>query len=218
MLFRSHTPLMAATKEIFTRNNIVDEHIRKFDYRGNGWPGYFTAYSGNNEIILQKQYSQVWCDILCNSKYINKRCILCHDCTGEYSDISAGDAWLDEYSGKSTGHSVVITRSEISEEVIRHSIQNRSLRLEKTDASTIIQSQKSLLNKKNNLYIKYIISRMIFEKVPEENFTFNKLTNDYRRFPGLLKLFLYMKLINIIRNFKKKIFSQNLGVKLLQNQ
>ncbi len=193
-IFCAQTPSMYGTKEVLMRNKIIDGQVSKFDYRGMGWPGYFTIYSKNNEILLRLDYHKVWNEVLCNIKYINKRCLLCHDCTGEYADMSVGDAWLGEYIGKSSGHSIVISRSDEAERILNLSREMKVLHLEKIDESIVAQSQVSLLSKKNNLYIKKIVSRLIFENVPEENISFNKKTNKLRNIPGLLKYLLLRKL------------------------
>ena len=192
-IFCAHTPSMTATREIFVCNNIIDKKINKFDYRGHGWPGYFTAYSNTNEVVLQKEYPHVWGKILCKRKYINKRCFLCHDCTGENADISVGDAWLDEYIGNSIGHSIVITRSEESENIIQHNIRNKYLVLEKAEESKVLKSQRNLLSKKNNVYIKNVICRFIMEEVTEEQVIYKKSTNYIKNIPGLLKFLLLNK-------------------------
>ncbi|MDY6933321.1 MAG: Coenzyme F420 hydrogenase/dehydrogenase, beta subunit C-terminal domain [Spirochaetota bacterium] len=195
-LFCSRTPPMTATKEVLDSNNVDIQEVRRLQYRGNGWPGWFIAYSSKkDEIKLQKEYLDVWDNILCKIKYYNKRCMLCHDCTGEYADISVGDAWLDEYIGNSIGHSVVITRSSIADDIVRENIDRKNIMLGMVNEETVLNSQKSLLNKKNNLFLKRVIGKLIFERLPEEDIPFNPSTNDVKRIPGLLKYYILHKLI-----------------------
>lgn len=59
-------------------------------YRGNGWPGYFTV-KFENESTSQMTYNDSWGKIL--GKDLGFRCKICPDGIGLLADISSGDAW-----------------------------------------------------------------------------------------------------------------------------
>lgn len=59
-------------------------------YRGNGWPGYFTVKFENGK-IHRMTYNESWGNIL--GKDLGFRCKICPDGIGLLADISSGDAW-----------------------------------------------------------------------------------------------------------------------------
>ncbi len=195
-IFCAQTPSMSATRKILKLNNIDDNQVTSIQYRGNGWPGFFTVISKNGEVLFKKEYHVVWNQILCRAKFSNKRCFLCHDCTGENADISVGDAWLDELKGKSDGHSVIITRSEIGEKYINDCIKKIILILNTINPDIIIESQKNLLSKKQNIYLKRLAARLIGQNVPVEEIRYDRTTNHIKKIAGYTKYFILKKIIH----------------------
>lgn len=59
-------------------------------YRGNGWPGYFTVKFENGS-TSQMTYNDSWGKIL--GRDIGLRCKICPDGIGLLADIASGDAW-----------------------------------------------------------------------------------------------------------------------------
>lgn len=193
-IFCARTPLMSGTKEIIDGSGINFSDISRLQYRGDGWPGYFTLFSRENKILYREEYLNVWNTVLCKSKNSTKRCMLCHDCTGEFADISLGDAWLDKYVGKSTGHSIAIARNEDAENLLELANCKSDIQIEKIGEDKVISAQKSLLLKKRNTFFKRLINQLILEKVPEEIVSFDKSMNDFKKLPGLIKQFTLLKL------------------------
>lgn len=192
-IFCAHTPLMSATKEIIDQSGINLKDISRLQYRGNGWPGYFTLFSHDNQILFQRDYMTVWSTILCKRKNRNRRCLLCHDCTGEIADISLGDAWLEEIIGNSPGHSIAIARSEEAEKLLEVAKRKKRIQVEKIDPEKVISSQKSLLEKKKNVYFRRMINKLLLEEVPEETVPYERSMNNLKDLPGIIKLFTLMK-------------------------
>jgi len=193
-IFCAHTPCMTATQDILNLYNIDEEKIKKINYRGHGWPGYFTVFSGDKiEPEFKMKYRELWDDILCKSKYQNKRCFLCHDCTGEFADFSVGDAWIDDYIDKSPGHSVVIARNNKSQSIILEAVSKKYLVLDEAAENLVIQSQMGLLWKKLNIRLKRIIGRILFEKMTDENIRFIYKKSHFRSIPGIIKFYLIRK-------------------------
>ncbi|MBP7736612.1 MAG: Coenzyme F420 hydrogenase/dehydrogenase, beta subunit C-terminal domain [Spirochaetes bacterium] len=192
-LFCAHTPKMSATKEIIDNSGIKFGDISRLRYRGDGWPGYFTLLSKDNTILYREEYIKIWSTVLCKSKNRNKRCLLCHDCTGESADLSFGDAWLDKYTGTSPGHSVVIARNERAEALLELATRNGDIHLENVGPETVIESQKSLLLKKRNRYLCRLANQILFEKLPEETVGFDRSMNDVIKIFGLIKQFALIK-------------------------
>jgi len=192
-IFCAHTPLMSATKEIIDQSGINLKDISRLQYRGDGWPGYFTLHSLDNQILFRRDYMTVWSTILCKRKNRNRRCLLCHDCTGEMADISLGDAWLKELIGNSPGHSIAIARSEEAEKLLEVAKRKKRIQVEKIDPEKVISSQKSLLEKKKNVYFRRMINKLLLEEVPEETVPYKRSMNNLKDLPGIIKLFTLMK-------------------------
>ncbi len=193
-IFCAHTPAMSGTKEILTSSNVNLNDVSNISYRGEGWPGFFIALSKDGDVLLKRKYNDVWGSILCKRQYRNKRCFLCHDCTGEYADISIGDAWLKQFIGNSDGHSVVITRSETGDILMRDCIVNNILTIESVSSDIVIESQQSLLQKKQNIFLKRIIARLFNEKITNEKVIFERKKNNIKDIPGIAKYLLFKKL------------------------
>ncbi len=193
-LFCAQTPSMEATREAVTSGAINTSEAKAVQYRGNGWPGWFRVLASDGSVLLQRRYHDVWNSILCRRKYSNKRCFLCHDCTGEFADIAVGDAWLPQYMGNSPGHSIVITRTPRGQETVDRCIDANVLHLEETDQSNVIKAQTSLLSKKKNLFLKKMSAVVTLEKVPNERIRWSLRENDIRRIPGLMKYFVLHRL------------------------
>jgi len=117
--------------------NIDDiENIR---YRGKGWPGYSTISLKNGKKI-EVPFIRFWS--LSYPFFVPLRCMLCPDGTNELADISCGDAWLPRVlKYERIGASVIVTRSEIGEEIVNQAMKNCYIKVEEISPSDIIKSQ-----------------------------------------------------------------------------
>ncbi|SEM43875.1 Coenzyme F420-reducing hydrogenase, beta subunit [Chryseobacterium taichungense] len=102
------------------------------------------------------------------------------DVTGELSDITLGDAWINPYRKDGKGHNVILTRSELADFIINEGIKRNELIIENIHIDSFIESQagafrhrqmamKSRLNyfkSKNNL-IPFKRKRLL-ENIPIE--------------------------------------------------
>lgn len=84
-------------------------------YRGDGWPGNFTASNEAGEKV-QTTYSDSWGTTL--NRYLHTRCKVCPDGIGLHADFAVGDAWESE-SGypdftEREGKSLLLARSKLA--------------------------------------------------------------------------------------------------------
>lgn len=70
-----------------------------------------------------------------------RACDFCTDVLAELADISLGDAWLPEYKSDGLGNSVIITRSQLAEQLIQSGIEEGELVLDSIPANKVVQSQ-----------------------------------------------------------------------------
>lgn len=70
-----------------------------------------------------------------------KACNFCDDVVGETSDISVGDAWLDQYLPDGRGTSVLVVRRPEINELIQEALGAGRLHLERVDPEVVVESQ-----------------------------------------------------------------------------
>lgn len=93
-------------------------------YRGYGWPGKaMVKLKDGTENVMD--YEQLWMKIL--GRDTRRICRFCTDGTGEYSDISCGDAWYLDSSNKPDfterlGRNIIFARTEEGVSLIRDAI------------------------------------------------------------------------------------------------
>lgn len=78
----------ASIKAIKTFNNSTQP--MSLQYRGNGWPGYFTVKFEDGK-VGKMTYNESWGKIL--GKELGFRCKICPDGIGLLADIASGDSW-----------------------------------------------------------------------------------------------------------------------------
>ena len=96
-----------------------------------------------------------------------KACDFCTDVLTELADISLGDAWLPVYREDGLGHNVVVTRTKVSDEILRTGISNGDLHVEEADPSQIISSQRaSFAHRWDALSFRMALARFLRQPVP----------------------------------------------------
>lgn len=89
----------------------------------------------------------------------SRACDFCTDVMTELADISLGDAWLPEYKQDGMGNSVIVTRTPLAEEIIRHGIATRELVARDVSADIAARTQSGGFNHKQ----KAVKFRMLME-------------------------------------------------------
>ncbi|MCE5187071.1 MAG: Coenzyme F420 hydrogenase/dehydrogenase, beta subunit C-terminal domain [Planctomycetaceae bacterium] len=164
-IFCAGTPSTQGTLEILDRMGIEKQQLASFRYRGNGWPGSAVAEGILKEQYGQLTYSESWGNIL--SKHVPFRCRICPDSSGEFADISCGDPWYRPIEPDDPGRSLVIARTEKGLRLVEKAIAAGYLALEEADARIIGLSQKSLLNKRRQLWGRITTMRLSGVPVPD---------------------------------------------------
>lgn len=90
----------------------------------------------------------------------SKACDFCTDVMTELADISLGDAWLPEFKQDGMGNSVIITRTPLAEEIIRHGIGIGELVVRDVSADIAARTQSGGFNHKQ----KAVKFRMLMEQ------------------------------------------------------
>ena len=111
----------------FLRSYGIKEYtqIRKLYFRYGEWPGKMRVELNDGRVFeLPKFHANYLIPF-----HILKNSLLCTDLTNEYTDISGGDAWAPVYEERGKGFSMVISRSETGEKIIRDMVSEGRIEL-----------------------------------------------------------------------------------------
>lgn len=116
--------------------------VERFVFRGEGWPGFARALLRDGR-ELKMSYNESWGHIL--KHYVQFRCKICPDGTGEFADVVCGDAWYstDGYPdfGEQPGRSLVIARNKRGQVLLHAASAANVVSFEPLDVDEIVQMQ-----------------------------------------------------------------------------
>jgi coenzyme F420-reducing hydrogenase beta subunit len=136
-LFCNHTPNIGFTRGILQKLNVKEDDVKQIEYRGNGWPGGFTAHlkNGDKKFIALQDY---WSNDLDNGPEACKHCSE----TAEEADIYVGDPWnlgLEKTDLKGT--SLVICRARRATRLVREAAEAGYIEVCEGSREQLVQSQ-----------------------------------------------------------------------------
>ncbi len=147
--FCAGTPSQHATDALLATLGVdARDEVGTLRYRGRGWPGRFTATSGDRTVSAD--YDASWGSTL--GPATQWRCKVCADAVGEAADIVSADAWeADEHGYPSfadgDGVSALIARTErglrtIEEAVAAGVLELAPLTMERLAAAQPLQTER----------------------------------------------------------------------------
>jgi coenzyme F420 hydrogenase subunit beta len=150
-------PSINGTYEVLEKLGINREQLKSFRYRGDGWPGMTRAESIDG-IISEMNYNDSWGNIL--GKYLQFRCKICPDGTGEFADVVCADAWYgkDGYPDftEREGRSLILTRTLAGEELIKAAFSSSYIQIENLPTENIESMQPYQAHRK-----KVVLGRLV---------------------------------------------------------
>ena len=225
----SHTNNFNGTKFLIKKLEIDNEDINRLDYRGDGWPGKMKIWlkDGNKKTI--ELTSPLYACFHNSGLFTPSRCLICDDVTAEFSDISFGDAWLkDTMKIEHFGKSLIISRSESGEELLKAAALNGQIDLSKIDEKYAIISQKMYIYiKKINISDRVLLRRLFNRQNPELDLIDTK-SNTYSilialnlffisffgtRFAGLVNI-IPLRILLLYMSLLYNLYSSELGTKM----
>ena len=121
--------------------------IKNFDSTAGDYSfGCYDVETRQKKTIRMKTAGDMWGTGLFKAH----ACDFCEDVTTELADISMGDAWINPYHQDGRGTNLVVTRSELAENLVSEGIAKGELVLEEMDSDRFILSQKGAYNHKHN--------------------------------------------------------------------
>lgn len=151
--FCAGTPSQHATDSLVRNIGLDPDNLVAMRYRGDGWPGYFTATdsSGRTESLT---YAESWGSHL--GRDLQMRCKLCVDGTGEASDIAVGDFWETDEAGyplfaEQDGESVAIARTRRGDDVLRRAAEAGVIVIEEVELDQLVPVQPLQVKRRRTL-------------------------------------------------------------------
>jgi len=91
------------------------EDVTRLSYRDGEWPGHMTAWLRDGRVLRMPKFHANYLIPF----HISDNSLLSHDLTNEFADLSGGDAWAPVYEQRRQGFSLVITRTEQGDSLIK---------------------------------------------------------------------------------------------------
>lgn len=97
---------------------------------------------GNEKQVKMRKVGDMWGSGMfkCNA------CDFCDDVTTELADVSLGDAWLPPYNQDGKGTNVIVTRSQLADDLIQDGIEKKELSIKPLAFDTFLASQQGSFN------------------------------------------------------------------------
>lgn len=141
-IFCAGMPTYEASKKAISTFGKTEEPV-KLQYRGDGWPGYFTAFYKDGT-SCRMTYNESWGKIL--GKNLGFRCKICPDGIGMLADISSGDSWntKDGYPDftEGDGRNFCFIRNERGKRLFEDAIKDGYLEAESLNVFDVKNMQK----------------------------------------------------------------------------
>jgi len=168
-LFCSHTVNFLGTEFLLQRMNVKVNEVINLDYRGEGWPGGMTVtLRDGKKMFLPSSF--YWRYFFSPYFFTPIHCTLCQDQTNELADISIGDAWLPELMKHNDAESIIMTRSDVGDKLLKKVTQSGKIKIKKTNDNEVLQSQKlQLAFKKGGLIARISVLKSLGIQVPESS-------------------------------------------------
>ena len=136
----SHEFNFVGTKATLKKQGIKTDDVNEIKYRGEGWPGSMKVglQNGETALIPYDHY------ILPHQLYFYsiKRCLLCVDFIGRFSDATLMDAWLPDIIGNdNNGTSLLIVRTNKCHAWLVQAVRQNGMKLFQIRATQVLHSQ-----------------------------------------------------------------------------
>ncbi|MDC7121643.1 Coenzyme F420 hydrogenase/dehydrogenase, beta subunit C-terminal domain [Cellulomonas fimi] len=167
--FCAGVPSQGATAQLVGELGLdANAPLRSLRYRGDGWPGRFTAEDAHGA-SGEMSYEKSWGDVL--GRRLQWRCKICVDGVGEDADIVAGDYWDADERGyprfdEADGRSVVIARTPRGAEVLRAAEAAGVVALDPVDPASVSQMQPYQVRRRVTLLGRLVGARLAGRQVP----------------------------------------------------
>ena len=166
--FCAGAPSTKGTLALLNEVGIPDPtKLKSLRYRGNGWPGMWTAVHEDDEgveQVVQRTYAESWGFV---QRYRQWRCYICPDHTGEFADLAVGDPWYRKVEPGEVGSSLIVVRTEKGRAILEAAVKAGYIVVSSEDVSLLPRSQPNLLNTRGGLWARLLVLRLFGAAVPK---------------------------------------------------
>ena len=161
-------PSEKGTVELLKKLGVEQQELKSFRYRGDGWPGKAKAIT-KSDAVYEMDYATSWGTIL--NRYLQYRCKICADGTGEFADIVCADAWYgkDGYPdfAERAGRSLLISRTTEGQSLLEQAVRYGALTAEPIDIKEISKMQPYQQNRKQMALGRVIATKLAVGLAPK---------------------------------------------------
>lgn len=167
--FCAGIPSHDGVHRILAEMQLDPNSVTAFRYRGQGWPGYCVAETGDGRKV-EMTYARSWGDHL--SKEVQFRCKICPDAVGGAADVACADAWYGDEAGypafeEADGRSLIIARSVVGEELVRAAMAAGALEAEPLPLSEIEKMQPGQARRKRLVLARTASLPLALQPIPD---------------------------------------------------
>jgi coenzyme F420 hydrogenase subunit beta len=154
------TPSGRGTNALLSAMGISPEEVASFRYRGNGWPGSARAVTHSGK-FSEMDYNSSWGTIL--NRYLQFRCKICPDGTGEFADVVCADAWYGKGGypdfSERDGRSLILVRTPRGAQLLSDAVSAGDLSIEPLDLGEVAAMQPYQVERKRMVLGRLIAAR-----------------------------------------------------------
>jgi len=168
-LMCSHTISFRGVQFVLKKIGVSPGDVDRLQFRGDGWPGGLKIILRDKTERFVTNFGSWWSEIFGGYFFSHYYCTLCPDHFNEFADIVLGDAWLHHIvKNDKIGTSVVITRTNRGQELIKRAKAAKIIRLLPLDLKAVIASQFApALFKKRNITARMKLLSAVHTKIPK---------------------------------------------------
>jgi len=162
-----------AIRCLLRSNKIKDnDEITSLKWRAGVWPGYLEIKTKSGKVVRSKK---VYYNFLIPF-FVTQTSLQSMDFSNEFSDLSVGDAWSPKYEKLGAGFSVITTRSEKMESIVKEMIDDDCLSVEDVDKNKASEMHGHMLDfKKRGGFIRNKWRRYLGFKSPDYGIIINDM-------------------------------------------
>lgn len=105
----------SAIESFLRKFHAKKEDVLGLSYRAGEWPGHMEVRLRNGRVLRMSKFHANYLIPF----HITQNSLLSHDLTNEFTDLSGGDAWAPVYEERGKGFSMLLTRTEQGDTLIR---------------------------------------------------------------------------------------------------
>lgn len=160
-------PSLKGTHALLKKMGVAREEVVGFRYRGDGWPGMAKATTRDGR-VAEMDYNASWGSVL--NRYLQYRCKICPDGTGEFADVVCADAWygVDGYPDftERDGRSLLLARTAAGEELVAMAVESGCISTASISIEDVAKMQPYQVSRKQMVLGRLVATLVRRGKVP----------------------------------------------------